>query len=136
MDDLSRQAILNYLKANEYFSKIKDVEKKLGAWIDAYPIDLLAEIKKANAWLVTKSARYNDYGRFLNSWLTTATGSTPARPASVNEILEALSVRLKIMDKKLIPKTIDEAARLRELKEQLQEKIKREGKNAKIETEK
>lgn len=138
MDDLKRQAILNYLRGNEFFSTITNIEKKLDAWADAYPIDILSELKKANAWLLNKSARYRDYGRFLNGWLARSAGPPEIRPPSVNEVLKKLTTSLDIKEG-LKTKKVNERARIMELKEQAARLLSQnhsEGENAKTETEK
>ncbi len=124
MTDLERKAILDYLRGNEFFGGIKDPEKKLNAWIDAYPVDIFSELKKMNAWLVSKGARYKDYGRFVNGWLSTASGPPAARPASVNEILAKITASLDIKGG-LKTQKIDEQARIRELKEQAERYLRR-----------
>lgn len=125
--EAQHQAIINYCQKNEFFSRIKNLENKVNAWLDAYPIDILVELKKANAWLVSRSFRYKNYGRFLNGWLSRAAGDPIMRPPSVNEVMAKIGAALDIKQGIKAQKVkVDEAARIRELKRQAEMLMERE----------
>lgn len=139
MDDLERQRIIQYLKENPCFSSIKDIEKKVDAWADAYPIDLLKEIKKAYAWLLTNDAQRKKVGRFLINWFTTACGPQEHRPPSVDEVVKKLTHEIeKKMDLKAALKAPrgNHEARMRELKKQAEMILQRERDDNATQTEK
>jgi len=118
------KAIIDYCKSNEYFSSIKKIEKKVAAWADAFPIDILSEMKKANAYLVASGRRYRDYGNFLHRWLNRAAGPAIMRPPSMNELVKRLGDKLNI--KRGLKKKVDLKER-RKLLEKQAERLKREG---------
>lgn len=66
---------------------------KVEIWVKAYPaIDVLAEIKKAGAWLVANPKnRKSDYPRFLNGWLSRAQNRAPKVTSSDGPFKSAYS---------------------------------------------
>lgn len=134
MDDLQRQVILDYMRANKFFSKIEDIEAKVDAWADAYPIDILSELKKLNSYLASnpeKAKSYKNFSAFINNNLNRASGPPAFRPASVNEIMKKLEVNLfKKLDMKegIKTKKVNYAERLQDLKAQAQRLLEGEAK--------
>ncbi|GEM_PF-6563815 len=146
MDDREtlRRAIIDYCSKNEFFSGIKNLEKKVDAWLDAYPIDILAEIKKMNAWLISKGRRYRNYARFINDWLSRSSGAPIARPPSLEEVMSRVSYEVDMktgLGKQMTPRkqaTIEELQRQAKiiLEREQKEKEKNQGANHAHETEK
>lgn len=124
--EAQRQAIIDYCRQNEFFCGIKDLPKKVDAWLDAYPIDILAETKKMNAWLISKGRRYRNYARFINDWLSRSSGTPIVRPPSLKEVMQRVGeeVDMKIgLGKNMTPK---KQATIEELKKQAEMLMERE----------
>lgn len=126
--EAQRQAIIDYCRKNEFFSGIKNLDKNVDAWLDAHPIDILKEIKRLNAYLVSSGRRYRNYAQFVNNNLGRAAGPPVMRPASVNEVLAKIGKALDIK-KGLKTSRPDEQARIRELQRQAQIILERENKS-------
>lgn len=130
MNDQERERIIDYLKGNEFFHTIKDIDRKVASWLDAYPINILAELKKANAWLVCKGYRYRNYARFINGWLARSAGAPITRPPSLKEVMARVSeeVDMKVgLGKNMTPR---KQATIEELKKQAEILMEREKKQS------
>lgn len=123
--EAQRQAIIDYCRKNEFFSSIKGLEKKVDAWLDAYPIDILAELKRMNAYLLD-GYRYRNYGRFIRRWLARTGGAPILRPPSLKEVMQRVGeeVDMKIgLGKQMTPR---KQATIEELKKQAEILLERE----------
>lgn len=120
------QAIIDYCRANKFFSGIEDLESHVAAWLDAYPVEVLGVLKRLNAWLLSHPAearRMKKVAQFINACLNKECGPVTMRPPSVNEILKRLTERMDIKGGLGTTKP-NEQARLQELRRQAELLIK------------
>jgi len=65
--------IKEFLKNNEFFKTIKNLDIFTEKLYDAYHFDtdIIAELKKADFWLVSNPAKLKkNYARFLCNWMS------------------------------------------------------------------